>query len=174
MGVDQTGKVTVPRGFLAVYLNSSWASQSYSIDKIGEEAPEVSLDRVYEYDASGSRTCRKVLFVSGGGSKSLFSSNSEEAEFPAQEEVVYTEQVGNLRLTVSPNPTTQMVTVRIENYSDFTGGNLRLYTMNGQLLQQHHVSSPEFTIDLSNYVQGVYLLKWQMNQHTDTWQIVKQ
>jgi hypothetical protein len=176
-GVDQIESVTVPYGSLSAYLDSEWSSQSYSVDKIGEGVSAASLERMYDYDASGNRTCRKVLMLSKKMSSQVsdneMSMDASELK-NSEEEVVYSERIGNLQLRISPNPTTDKVTVRIDNYSDFTGGNMRLYSTGGQLLEQYQIDSPVFTIDLSNYVQGVYLLKWQMNQHTDTWKIIKQ
>ena len=135
-----------------------------------------SLERIYEYDASGNRICRKVLMMPPPPrmGESLSGSENEGEEPPIVEELVYTERVGNIRLTVFPNPTTQTATVRIKNYADFTEGSLQLFTPNGQLLQQHTISSSEFTIDLSNCVTGTYMLKLQMGQHSDTWKIIKQ
>jgi hypothetical protein len=139
--------------------------------------PPIPLERIYEYDASGNRTYRAVLDL--GETRSMQSlEDTTDMDNPelqdSKKEVVYTEKVGNIQLTVFPNPTTQMVTIRIQNYADFKEGTLRLYTPDGRFLQQYPILSSEFTIDLSEHVQGVYLLRLQMNQYSDTWKIIKQ
>ena len=154
--------------------NSPISTYSFMPKLTVEYIPSIPLERMYDYDVSGNRTCRRVLTIPGGG-KSAHSTNTDVSEETTPEkEVVYTEKIGNIKLTVFPNPTTQTATIRIHNYTDFTEGSLFLYTPSGQLLQQYQINSSEFTIDLSNYVAGNYLLKLQMNQHSDTWKIIKQ
>jgi len=137
------------------------------------------LERSYIYDESGNRTKSKVIDFAMKSMQvpidSLDLENTEtESSNPMEEDVFYTEQIGNIQLNIFPNPTTQRVTVRIENYTDFKGGALQLCTSNGQLLQQIPVNSSEFTVDLSHYVKGVYILKLQINQQNDSWKIIKE
>ena len=137
------------------------------------------LERSYTYDESGNRTKSKIIdFGTKSMQVSIDSLNLENTETessnPMEEDVFYTEQVGNIQLHIFPNPTTQRVTVRIENYADFKGGVLQLCATNGQLLQQIPVYSSEFTIDLSHYVKGIYILKLQINQQNDSWKIIKE
>ena len=138
-------------------------------------AQSSNLIREYEYDKSGNRTVRKVLPLKS--MKTDYDSTHTTDDYMTEnlpEESHYVEKMGNILLNIFPNPTSEMVTVRIENTNEFKDGILRLYMPNGQLLREYPVNSPEFTIDLSNYVKGVYLLKLQINQHSDTWKIVKQ
>ena len=129
------------------------------------------LERSYSYDESGNRSKSKILdFKSMQFSADSLNIDNAETE----EEVFYTEHIGNIQLNIFPNPTTERVTVRIENYNDFKGGDLQLCTRNGQLLQRISVNSPEFTVDLSHYVKGIYILKLEINQQNDSWKIIKE
>ena len=134
-----------------------------------------NLTREYHYDESGNRTVRRVLTMKSmkmENDSTHTTDNSITENSP--EDPYYVEKIGNIQLNIFPNPTSEMVTVRIENYTDFKEGTLRLCMLNGQLLREYPINSPEFRINLSNYVNGIYLLKLQINQHSDTWKIVKQ
>ena len=148
---------------------------AFALMSISAIYAQSNLKREYVYDDSGNRTVRKVLTLKS--MKMDYDSTATEDDSIIEnlpEESHYVEKMGNIQLNIFPNPTSEMVTVRIENSNDFKDGTLRLYMPNGQLLREYPVNSPEFTIDLSNYVKGVYLLKLQINQHSDTWKIIKQ
>ena len=148
----------------------------FSFMSISAIYAQIPLERFYEYDASGNRTVRRVLTIETKSMQvSTDSANWGQESFDKPEEdIFYTERLGNIQLNIFPNPTSETVTVRIENSGEFKNGTLQLCMPNGQLLREYSINSSEFTIDLSNYVKGVYLLKLQINQHSDTWKIIKQ
>jgi len=131
-----------------------------------------NLQRIYEYDASGNRTCSKVFVIKN--LQTTVDSTDIENQDQFETAPYYTEQLGDIQLNIFPNPTTQMVTVQITNYVDFTEGTLKLYSLNGQSLRQYSITSSEIRIDLSDYAKGVYILKLQVNQQKDTWKIIKE
>ena len=163
-------KISISNLMKKIYLLFAFALMS-----ISAIYAQSNLKREYVYDDSGNRTVRKVLTLKS--MKMDYDSTATEDDSIIEnlpEESHYVEKMGNIQLNIFPNPTSEMVTVRIENSNDFKDGTLRLYMPNGQLLREYPVNSPEFTIDLSNYVKGVYLLNLQINQHSDTWKIIKQ
>ena len=131
-----------------------------------------SLDRIYEYDASGNRTCRRIITLRNH----VVSTDTTDTENADYENTAhyFSEKVGKIQFNIFPNPTSQTVTVHITNYDDFTVGTLQLYSLNGQFLQQYVINSPQLNVDLSTYSNGVYLLKLRINQQTDVWKIVKE
>ena len=131
-----------------------------------------NLERVYDYDASGNRICSKILVVKN--LQTTVDSTDIENQDQFETAPYYTEQLGDIQLNIFPNPTTQMVTVQITNYVDFTEGTLKLYSLNGQFLRQYSITSSEIRIDLSDCAKGVYVLKLHINQQKDTWKIIKE
>ena len=129
-----------------------------------------ALTRYYDYDFSGNRVLRSTIPVGAPPAKSGKADTREDT----LQEPYYVDMVGDISVHIFPNPTSQMLTLKIENYPDFNSGKLMLYNMNGQLLQQITITSPETRIDLSGYPTGVYLAKLYINDYKNEWKIVKQ
>ena len=80
----------------------------------------------------------------------------------------------NLVISSYPNPVTDYVKLKVENYKV---GNLnyQLYDMNGKLLQNRKVDGNETTIPMGNLVPSTYFLKVTDNQkEVKTFKIIKQ
>jgi hypothetical protein len=63
-------------------------------------------------------------------------------------------------VTAYPNPTTSYVVVRVNDVNLFNS-NARLFNQNGQLLQNIRLQQNNTTVDLSQFANGIYLLKLQ-------------
>jgi hypothetical protein len=74
---------------------------------------------------------------------------------------------------VYPNPTTDFLTLKVENY-DKWDLLYRLFDNNGRLLESKRITSTETDLDMTNYVAGIYFLK-VLNKHREvrTFKIIK-
>ncbi len=63
-------------------------------------------------------------------------------------------------LTMYPNPTTGLVSFRIEDEELLNSNEtVRVYDLSGRLLQSCHLTSETMTVNLSDYSSGLYLIK---------------
>ena len=78
---------------------------------------------------------------------------------------------GEGKVQISPDEAVNQVQVSIQEI----GGDisLSLYSSSGQLLQQQKVSDGNYTLDLSNYAPGVYILSLRKQEQTKEYKIVK-
>ena len=79
----------------------------------------------------------------------------------------------NILLSAYPNPTTNYLTLKVENYKT---GNLiyQLYDMSGQLLIEQKVTSNETPIIMERYSNGSYILKiWDSTTELKSIKIIK-
>jgi hypothetical protein len=78
-----------------------------------------------------------------------------------------------LQCSVYPNPTTDFMTLKIENFSLSTL-TFQLFDLNGRLLENKKIVSNQTNIDMSNRNATAYFLKvFQSNKEVKTFKIVK-
>jgi len=79
----------------------------------------------------------------------------------------------NLGLTAFPNPTTNYLTLEIENYAS-ENLSFQLYDLNGKILKEAEISENATTIDMVSYYPGSYFLKVLDSQtEVKTFKIIK-
>lgn len=79
----------------------------------------------------------------------------------------------SLEIVVYPNPATDFVKLKIENY-DVQNLRYQLYDISGSLLQDNKVEGNETSIFMSNYVSATYFLKvTDSNKVVKTFKIIK-
>lgn len=136
---------------------------------------QAGLDRYYYYDNAGNRILRSVIQIPG--TKSTVSTETDSTHFVLYYEfdsLHFTDQMGDILLRAYPNPVTKILHVTIGNYSELPTGTLTLYNINGQLLQNHVVSSAHHDVDFSSYASGIYILKLSLNGNRKEWKIIKE
>lgn len=85
------------------------------------------------------------------------------------------EETEGIRLNLSayPNPATDRLILKIENY-DSENLSFQLFDLNGRLLRDNKVTGSETTIAMLDYQYGVYLLKvFSHNKEIKTFKILK-
>ena len=130
-----------------------------------------SLTRVYEYDAAGNRTSRKTLEVFHSPP-----APPSPAHLLTQEPLVaeyFIETIAQVEIKIYPNPATEKVTLEISGWETLQTGNFKLYSLSGQLLQEHPIHSASTIISLKTLPTGVYILKVNINDRTEDWKIIK-
>jgi hypothetical protein len=79
----------------------------------------------------------------------------------------------NLSVSAYPNPTTDFLTLRIEEF-DISNISYHLYDMNGKLLQSEKITGNQTSIVMSNLVPANYFVKViQGNKELKTFKIIK-
>lgn len=115
----------------------------------------------YAYDSSGNRISRTVVLAQ--------SKNAPEYE----QITAISEVLGEVKVTVSPNPTEGIVRVNV-SYSDaFANGILSVHSTSGAHILSETLLSGGNTIDLSTQPNGIYLLRIESGDYKNTWKIIK-
>jgi hypothetical protein len=145
------------------------------------------LPREYEYDAAGNRTSRKVLNIDlappalqdsllvtrDGVTRDELRVTSYELQ-ELQTELSYIENIAQVEIKVFPNPATEKVTLEIAGWETLQTVVFKLFTLTGQLLQEHPVHSVSTEVSLAGLASGAYILKVQINDRVEDWKIIKQ
>ena len=78
-----------------------------------------------------------------------------------------------LSVTAYPNPTTDYLTLRIDEF-EISNLSYQLYDMNGKLLQNEKIAGNQTSIVMSNLVPATYFVKVvQGNREIETFKIIK-
>ncbi len=79
----------------------------------------------------------------------------------------------SLLVSVYPNPTTDFLTLKVENY-DITNLLYQLFDMQGKLLETKKIEGNQISIVMSNLVPATYFLKVaEKNKEIKTFKIIK-
>lgn len=79
----------------------------------------------------------------------------------------------NLKCTAYPNPTSDYLVLKVENY-DKVNLSYQLYDMNGRLLENQKITDTETGIIMSNLVPASYFIKvTESNKEVKTFKIIK-
>ena len=129
-----------------------------------------TLPRTYDYDNTGNRILRTTVrlrqaVATGADTSFADVSNSKQKPY-------YEEAIGENNVKIYPNPTKGMVTLQFDK--PVKTGLYRLSDLSGKLLLDGTITTSIFTLDLSRYENGVYLLTLTLDGQTDTWKIIKQ
>ncbi len=118
----------------------------------------------YGYDSAGNRVSRKIINLSNPQSAKAAVDSFEEPQ---------KEQLGELGISIYPNPTRGLLKVDFENLPDNEVVNLQVLDMNGRsLLGKTTTDNTE--IDLSDKPSGNYLLIILCGNKKSSWKIIKQ
>ena len=129
-----------------------------------------TLPRTYDYDNAGNRILRTTLTLRQTVATEADTSFANVSN--TKQEPYYEEIVGENNVKVYPNPTKGMVTLQLGK--PVKAGLYRLSDLSGKLLLDGTITTSIFTLDLSRYENGVYLLTLTLDGQTDTWKIIKQ
>lgn len=114
----------------------------------------------YEYDAAGNRISRHIA------------NNASQAPLRTSLENIPGETIVQT-ISVGPNPTTGLLTVALSRFGKEDTCHLLLVNTAGQTLIRQLMTSSQATLDLSQYANGYYLLKVDLNGEIQTYKIIK-
>jgi hypothetical protein len=77
-------------------------------------------------------------------------------------------------ISVFPNPTSDVLTLKV-NKEDVTGFQYLIFDINGKLLSQKNLESPETSVPVNQLANGIYILKVQSGlKELKIFKIIKQ
>ena len=129
-----------------------------------------NLPRTYDYDNAGNRILRTTLTVRQAVAADVDTSFADVSN--SKQEPYFEEVIGGNNVKIYPTPTTGMVTLQLDK--PVKTGLYRLSDLSGKLLSDGTITNSIYTLDLSRYENGVYLLTLILDGQTDTWKIIKQ
>jgi hypothetical protein len=148
-----------------------------------------ALPHQYFYDDAGNRTLRKVLTMNYApptpqDSTHVTSDERDHRDHSAQTERwlseaettpdYYVENLAQTEIKIYPNPATEKITFEMVGFVEtHCNASLQLFTITGQLLQNHPVHSNLTEISLAGLARGAYILKVQINDRVEDWKIIK-
>ena len=145
-----------------------------------------SLSFKYEYDDAGNRVLRKIINIGEPQSAphapqdSMTNDDSHTADRSPQTAYrlpltaeYFVERIAQTEIKIYPNPTTEKVTLEIAGWETLQTGGFKLFTLNGQLLQERPVHSISTEVSLSGLSKGTYILKVHINNQIEDWKIIK-
>ncbi len=122
----------------------------------------------YHYDNNGNRDTRNVATLKQTTGDTTHPS-------PPGEREVLTETLGELTITVSPNPTRGEVNVAISNLPEEARVESALYNPAGVLLSASPLQvNGSGTINLATQPSGIYYLKLKAGGKQSVWKIIKE
>jgi hypothetical protein len=117
----------------------------------------------YGYDAAGNRTSRTIITIPP----------PPPAAQKHKEPASVTEQLGEMEITVSPNPTQGELLLQITNMEE--GSNhLKVLDLNGQVLIEQNNITESNTIDFSALPSGYYIMQLQAGNKKKEYKVVKE
>ena len=129
-----------------------------------------NLPRTYDYDNAGNRILRTTLTVRQAVAADVDTSFADVSN--SKQEPYFEEVIGGNNVKIYPNPTKGMVTLQLDK--PVKTGLYRLSDLSGKLQSDGTITNSIYTLDLSRYENGVYLLTLILDGQTDTWKIIKQ
>ena len=85
----------------------------------------------------------------------------------------FVEKIAQVAIKIYPNPTTEKITLEISNMENLQIGAFKLFSINGQFLQEQPVHSATTIVSLSGLPKGAYILKVHINDVTEDWKVIK-
>ena len=123
----------------------------------------------YAYDAAGNRMKRELVLPV------RHSKSKQRTAKPASSD--FSDQFTGHTVTITPDPTSGMVRVRLSRLSATDRCTVAAYTSQGAEVYTASSatdgSDVDLQVDLSHQPAGVYLLKITVNDHTSTWKITQ-
>ena len=116
------------------------------------------------YDKAGNRTNRTICLKS----KEATSDSVSIAKIPI------TENMGEMLITLYPNPTKGQLTIQITNITCETEGALELYDLSGRLVIVQKTVGESTMLDISRYPLGIYLMRIRICDKVSEWRIIKE
>jgi hypothetical protein len=117
----------------------------------------------YSYDNAGNRInrtiCLKSIPVQG---------DSTAVTQPI------TENLGEMAITLYPNPTKGQLTIKVTNLPDDAKAEIVLSDMTGRLLLKQSAIKETTRLDLSSHPSGIYVLKIRIGDKVSEWKVIKE
>jgi YD repeat-containing protein len=118
----------------------------------------------FNYDGSGNRTSRNTI-----GLKSTASTQDEKTSSES-----FSEQLGNQRILIYPNPVESALTVSIEGKDANSSVVITVYDQGGKLILNNDNATELNVLNLSHLPPGNYFMNILIGNDLSQWKIVKE
>jgi hypothetical protein len=118
----------------------------------------------FNYDGSGNRTSRRTISL-------LKSTASTQDEIASPESS--SEQLGNRRILIYPNPVESEITVSIEGKDEKSLVVISIYDQSGRLMLNDNSATELNVLNLSHFPAGNYFMNIRIGNDLTQWKIVK-
>jgi hypothetical protein len=116
----------------------------------------------YTYDNAGNRLTRQIITLG----KSAFISEGQAA--------VVESHNGDRKVKIYPNPTKGELKLEIGNWEEGLDAYTLITDINGRTVCKNSLSGSITNIDLTNYPNGIYILRLSISQKWTEWKVIKQ
>lgn len=129
----------------------------------------------YEYDAAGNRVKRYEPSSQQPARQMNIDDDEQTIDiFDEQTTGIYEEELPEMKISVTPNPTNGILQVQISHAETLQGAEIRLYSPQGTLIRQVDNLSEITTLDISSQPNGIYIMQVVLdNKEISTWKIIK-
>lgn len=128
--------------------------------------PGIADEKItYSYDAAGNRILRKYEVVL---------SNPNPVKKYEEEPAPVSEEMGERKITVYPNPTKGALAVEVIGGDEKDEMRITLYSVQGTVLQNRIIAMGTTPVDMSAYASGNYILRIQAGKETLEFKIIKE
>jgi hypothetical protein len=117
----------------------------------------------YNYDKAGNRTDRTICLKSIPANAD---SNSTSQPF--------TEILGEITITLYPNPTQGQLTIKVANMPFDSKGEIILSDITGRLILEQNALKETTLIDISSQSTGLYVLRIRIGDKVSEWKVIKE
>ena len=141
----------------------------------------------YIYDASGNRLSRTINMKAPTAPPPQDSTENvieDEEEIIAPipnienedqtPQAIYTDALSETLITIYPNPTRGLLTVKMSNMPQHAASSLTLFDMQGRVITQQQSLAEENKLDISAQPPGTYIMRIAVGDENVSWKIVKQ
>lgn len=116
----------------------------------------------YDYDYAGNRISRKIITL------------PQSVKGKTPDPVPVTDQMGDRKITIYPNPTKGMLAVDINGGDSKDELSIQLYDGNGKQMLNEKVQPGTTTLNLTSYPQAYYIMRVQAGSKFTEYKIIKQ
>jgi len=143
----------------------------------------------YEYDNAGNRLSRTIDMTSPPPTSPPPPQDSietiiEDLENPIaaiqdtenggeKSQEIYTDTLSETLITIYPNPTMGLLTVKFSDLSQHAVSSLTLFDMHGRVITQQQSLSEENKLDISAQPTGTYIMQIAVGSEITSWKIIK-
>ena len=113
----------------------------------------------YQYDAAGNRISREILF--------------SQTQMAKKQNKINTDMLGKHKITISPNPTEDLLRVELLDGDVAVDGEAIVYSANGNLVASAPLKSSVTELNIGSCPSGIYLLQIKQGNSKLVWKIIK-
>jgi len=126
----------------------------------------------YNYDDTGNRLSRTIV-VGGQKSMILNDENTNSLQEDLKTEESFTDILGELKITIYPNPNQGQMVVQINNISEDVSSSIIVYDLAGKTIYRKQNLVPYTNVDITNSPNGTYILKIKIGKEVSEWKVIK-